>query len=309
MVYHSRVHQRQTGSDFNSNRVLVLGASGLLGSNVFNAFSTKFETHGTYFRSENYCEENLYKVDASDFRALKSRILELNPSRIINCLGLTSVEECESRPEASWKLNSEIPIFISYLAKKIGAQLIHVSTDHLFSKVEVPRSESEQVIPINQYGFTKMAAEKTILKQNEYALILRTNFFGHSEKESKSILDFAINSMKTNTVINGFDDVLFTPVGVSEISNFLINPISLKAKGLLNFASSETISKYEFMVMVSQVLKKYDAVINRTSISNSELSVPRPNYMALSATRLTNEFAYNLPTIQEMLENEIAGIV
>jgi dTDP-4-dehydrorhamnose reductase len=195
------------------------------------------------------------------------------------------------------------------LAKKIGAQFIHVSTDHFFSKAEVPRNESEQVIPINQYGFTKMAAEKTILKQNERALILRTNFFGHSEKESKSILDFAINSVKINKVINGFDDVLFTPVGVSEISNFLINPISLNARGLLNFASSETISKYDFMVMVSQVLKKYDAIINRASISSSKLIVPRPNYLALSATRLTNEFAYNLPSIQEMLENEIAGII
>lgn len=289
-------------------RVLVLGASGLLGSRVYEALSDKVETYGTYFRSTVKNNPNFYELDATNYTDLNTLIKKLHPNRIINCLGLTDVEECDKRPEANWKLNAEIPVQVSRLSQEISAQFIHISTDHYCSSLEVPRDESVPMKPINQYGFAKFAAENFILLENSSALIMRTNFFGISRKVDKSILNFAMNALNDNKPLDGFSDVFFNPVGISDIASFLISGESLLVTGLLNFASSDPISKYEFLKLIAQILGHSNELVRAASISDSKLTVPRPGYLALNPNRLVNHVGYLLPSLVQMLENEIAEL-
>jgi len=289
-------------------RVLVLGASGLLGSRVYEALSSRIETYGTYFRSTVKKSSNFYELDATNYSDLSTLIRKIQPSRIINCLGLTDVEVCDKRPEASWKLNAEIPVQISRLAQEISAQFIHISTDHYRSSLEEPRDESVPMKPINQYGFAKFAAENFILFENSEALILRTNFFGISRKVDKSILNFAMNALNDNKSLEGFRDVFFTPVGISDIARFLLSDQSLLITGLLNFASNEAISKHEFLKLVAQITGHSTDLVREASIKDSRLTVPRPSYLALSPNRLVNGVGYRIPSLREMLENEIINL-
>jgi len=289
-------------------RVLVLGSSGLLGSRVYEALSNKVETYGTYLRSTVKKSPNIYELDATNYTDLNTLIKKIQPNRIINCLGLTDVEVCDKRPEASWKLNAEIPVQISRLAQEISAQFIHISTDHYYSSLEEPRDESVPMKPINQYGFAKFAAENFILFENSDALIMRTNFFGISRKVNKSILNFAMTALNDNKSLDGFSDVFFTPVGISDIARFLHSDQSLLVTGLLNFASSDPISKYEFLKLIAQILGHSDELVRDASIRDSKLTVPRPNYLALNPNRLINEIGYPIPRLREMLENEIADL-
>jgi len=289
-------------------RVLVLGASGLLGSRVYEALSSKVETYGTYFRSTVKKSSNFYELDATNHSDLSTLIRKIRPRRIINCLGLTDVEVCDQRPEASWKINAEIPAQISRLSQEISAQFIHVSTDHYYSSLEELRDESVSMMPINQYGFAKFAAENFILFENSEALILRTNFFGISRKVDKSILNFAMNAFNGNKPLDGFSDVFFTPVGISDIARFLLSNQSLLVTGLLNFASSEAISKYEFLKLIAQITGHSTDLVKESSIKDSQLTVPRPSYLALSPNRLVNDVGYLIPSLREMLENEIINL-
>ena len=289
-------------------RVLVLGASGLLGSRVYEELSDKVETYGTYFRSTVKNSPNFYELDATNYTDLNTLIKKIHPNRIINCLGLTDVEECDKRPEANWKLNAEIPVQISRLSQEISAQFIHISTDHYCSSLEVPRDESVPMKPINQYGFAKFAAENFILFENSSALLLRTNFFGISRKVDKSILNFAMNALNDNKPLDGFSDVFFNPVGISDIARFLISGESFLVTGLLNFASSDPISKYEFLKLIAQILGHSNELVRAASISDSKLTVPRPGYLALNPNRLVNQVGYLLPSLLKMLENEIAEL-
>ena len=289
-------------------RVLVLGASGLLGSRVYEELSSRIETYGTYFRSTVKKSSNFYELDATNYSDLSTLIRKIQPSRIINCLGLTDVEVCDKRPEASWKLNAEIPVQISRLAQEISSQFIHISTDHYRSSLEEPRDESVPMKPINQYGFAKFAAENFILFENSEALILRTNFFGISRKVDKSILNFAMNALNDNKSLEGFRDVFFTPVGISDIARFLLSDQSLLITGLLNFASNEAISKHEFLKLVAQITGHSTDLVREASIKDSRLTVPRPSYLALSPNRLVNGVGYRIPSLREMLENEIINL-
>lgn len=289
----------------NRKRVLVLGASGLLGESVFNAFRTKNFTFGTYFKSKSHSGDNLIQIDLSDSFSIKKLIKDLSPTHIINCFGLTDVELCEKRPEATWKLNTDIPAFISNLAFEKEIRFIHISTDHYFSKENMPRNEKIKMVPVNQYGYSKFNAEKFILQNNPSSLILRTNFFGHSMSSRKSIFDFALSNLQDGKSINGFEDVVFSPVGVEEISKFLTSPVSNEAQGLLNFTGVCVISKFDFLIKIAEIIKAPLDLVKRSSIKDSFLKVKRPNYLALDCTRLMDQLGYQVSSLEEMLRIEL----
>jgi dTDP-4-dehydrorhamnose reductase len=308
MDYHNPMTEIWSQKNPQPERVLVLGASGLLGSRVYKVLSNKFETYGTYFRSIATKDPNIYELDATNYSELNTLIKQIQPNRIVNCLGLTDVEVCDNRPEASWKLNAEIPVQISRMSQEISAQFIHISTDHYYSNLEEPRDEMVPVKPINQYGFAKFAAENFIRFENSSALILRTNFFGISRKIDKSILNFAMNALSNNKFLDGFNDVFFAPVGVSDIAKFLLSDQSHSVTGLLNFASSDPISKYDFLKLIAQISGHSDELVREASIKDSKLTVPRPSYLALNPNRLVHQLGYPIPSLGEMLENEIAEL-
>jgi len=290
-------------------KILILGASGFLGSHLLETLSESVETIGSYMNPKQKLSTNLHKLNATNYQELDSFIVRVAPTVIVNCVGLTDVEACELRPEASWKLNAAIPIRVAGLAKSMNIKFIHISTDHFYSKINSPRSEIAQLIPINQYGYSKLHAEKSILVNNPDSLVLRTNFFGHSNNGKKSILDFAISTLEGGHKINGFDDVVFSPVGIHEISRFLLSEFSERTTGVLNFASTRPLSKYEFMVMVAKARGFSESQVLRSEIRFSNLKVGRPSYLALDPGRLIKDLQYPMPKIENMLEKELAAFV
>lgn len=101
MVYYNQMVEMRLQTNLEPRRVLVIGASGLLGSRIFRVLSSKVETYGTYFRSSSMNLPNVYELDATNYSELSRLIKRIQPNRIINCLGLTDVEACDRRPEAS----------------------------------------------------------------------------------------------------------------------------------------------------------------------------------------------------------------
>ncbi len=290
-------------------RYLVFGASGLLGSRIFEDLSKDFETFGTFHSSVVTQTKYMRRINLAKPEEMLNVIAETKPTHIINCMGLTNVEKCELFPEASWKLNSEIPFRLARLTFKLNIRFIQISTDHFLSLENSPRSELDPVFGINQYGFTKIFAESLILSENPKSLILRTNFFGTSKIRFGSLLDFAMESIRGHVPIYGFDDVIFSPVGIGQICQFLKSQNISEAVGILNFASDRAISKYDFMILVSRAMGMPNAQIFRSSIESSSLTVRRPNYLALDPTRLTRELGFTMPKIDEMLRSEISRIV
>jgi dTDP-4-dehydrorhamnose reductase len=291
------------------SRFLVLGASGLLGSRVFDALKIHSRTFGTYLTNNEGINQDLIRIDLSSIDSLTELIDQLSPTHIINCFGLTDVEVCEARPEACWKANAEIPILISKISLEREIRFTHISTDHFQSNSNSPRDENQTMIPINQYGFAKFHAEKSILLANPNTLVLRTNFFGHSRNGKRSLLDFALGNLMSNRPLDGFDDVFFSPVGINQIAKFLVLRSQDNIQGLVNFGSSNSITKYDFLVMIAESIGAPTSLIRRSSISSSTLKVKRPDYLALDSSLLLHEFGYEVPSLREMLSEELQGVL
>jgi dTDP-4-dehydrorhamnose reductase len=286
-------------------KVLILGSSGLLGSSLSRSFSSKFQVTGTHYTHRPKSGiETIYLNVASP--GMFEKIIEtVSPQYVINCIGATSVEECERLPEKAMLLNAIFPYNIAKASNKFGFRFIQVSTDHYDSADYEARDEFMHPIALNSYGYSKLTGERLVLDEAPTAVILRTNFFGLSPRGNHSILDFAINSLSNSTPISGYEDVSFTPIGATQIGKFLESEMGRLMPGVLNLSGSESISKFTFLRQVAICLGLDPNLV--VSARSSELStwVTRPTNLSLDNSTLLSR-GFNLPSLKDMIHEELS---
>ena len=292
----------KTNKDLNNDksRLLIIGSSGFLGSNLYSLFKNNFDTYGTYFNN-NASGLPLLNCDANSNQNLDYLIANLKPSLIINCAGLVNVEHCEIRPEAAWLINTSLAANLALKCIEKNIKFIQISTDHFISQNNLPISENDIVAPLNQYSFTKLAAEDSIKLINPHALIVRTNFIGLSKLSNRSLLSWAYTELKNDHAIYGFDDVFFTPVSIPVLALALKALVQKNASGIYNISSHTKISKYELLVKACNIWNFNYHKIQKSSISESILRAQRPHDLSLNNTKLTMLVGNVIPGLEEMI--------
>jgi dTDP-4-dehydrorhamnose reductase len=284
---------------------LIIGSTGLLGSRLSKVLSNQYQLTCTHHKNSPLPGFNSKNVALTSLRELDQLFFSNNFDLVVNCAGLTNVEACEFRPEAAWQLNATLPYHLAILSQKYDSRLIHISTDHFFSEHKSPRSEIELMVPVNQYGHSKLAGEKFVLNFNKSATVIRTNFFGLSTQGSHSLLDFLVPKLSNNEIITGFEDVHFTPLGASTLASLISEIAKREIPGLINVAGSETVSKFDFACLVASALGSSRTLVHSGSVSSLGGAVARPSYLALDSTRLASTLKIQLPSIKSMIEDEL----
>jgi dTDP-4-dehydrorhamnose reductase len=117
------------------------------------------------------------QMDLANLDQVRNVIRQTKPTMIINPAAYTAVDLAESEPELAMRINGEAPGVMAEEAKKIGAVMIHYSTDYVFDGTKrAPYSEDDPTCPINVYGRTKLAGEQAIQAVGINHLILRTSW-------------------------------------------------------------------------------------------------------------------------------------
>ena len=179
------------------NKVLITGGSGLLALNWALTINKNFDVFlGYHKRQFNILNTKSIKLELEIYDELYSQLSNLSPKIIINTAGLTNVESCEKFPKLANKSNITIAKNLAKVSKFLNIKLVHISTDHLFDGKKTYYNEKDQINPLNVYGKTKAIGEKEILKINEDALIIRTNFFGWGTDYRNSFSDFIIQNLQ-----------------------------------------------------------------------------------------------------------------
>lgn len=286
-------------------KVLILGSSGLLGSSLSRSLSTKFEVIGTHFTHKAKTGNETIYLNVTSPGMFEKIIETVSPQYVINCIGATSVEECERLPEKAMLLNAVFPHHIAEASNKYGFRFIHVSTDHYDSPHHEARDEFMHPIALNSYGYSKLTGERLVLKEAPTSLVLRTNFFGVSPRGDHSILDFAINSLSNSIPISGYEDVLFTPIGVTQVGEFLVSEMGGLISGVLNLSGPESISKFTFLREVAIGLGLDPQLVVPAKSSELSTWVTRPTNLSLDNSRLLRG-GFNLPSLKDMIREELS---
>lgn len=234
--------------------IIVFGATGLLGSSICNHLKSKNIKYIGFSNSK----KELIKIDLLKKNKLIKILKKTNPKTIINCTGLTDVDECNKNIEKAYIKNSLIVknIVESLNDIKSKAYLIHISTDQIYNSKKIFKSslETEKNLS-NAYSITKYLGEKNI-ENYKNSLILRTNFFGKSvSKYKKSYSDFIIKSLQSKKKIKLPRNVIFNPLEINFLASKIIKLNNLKIKGIYNIGSKNSISKYKFGILIAKKFK------------------------------------------------------
>jgi dTDP-4-dehydrorhamnose reductase len=286
-------------------KVLILGSSGLLGSKISQILDSKFEVIGTHFNNAHNSTRDSIHLDVSSQDLFEEIVKKVSPQFVVNCVGLTSVDDCERLPEKAMLLNSLFPHRVAKASSKFKFRFIHVSTDHYGTTSSEVRNELMDPIPVNSYGYSKLAGERLVLNESPDALILRTNFFGVSASGNHSILDFAVNSLNGASPVYGYEDVWFSPLGVTQIGRFLEKALEGDLAGVLNLTGTESITKLDFLRAVAVALELDPNRVIPAKSSNFSSLVSRPTNLSLDNSKLRS-LGVKLPALRDMIEEELS---
>ena len=248
-------------------RVLVTGATGMLGSNFVKNMQSRYNIYATGRENfEGNPAQNFLKYDLLSHN-YNELIQWSRPDVIIHCAALTNIDYCEQNEEESLLINGESVKKLLSVCKE--AKIIYISTDAVFPINRKISKESDYTAPHNIYGKSKELGEKYILEAGYPHCIVRTTPVGLNINKNKfSFLDWIISSLKNEKKISLFYDWIFSPISVwhliDELDWFINNDIS----GSFHISGVEPISKYHFGKILAKELNLSINGISKTRSIN-----------------------------------------
>ena len=279
-------------------KVLVAGGTGLLGTFLVKQLNDQ----GIKNISHGHKSEAQLNFDMTDFNQVKMFLDKINPKLIVNLVCLSDVEKNEKDYQLAKKLNIQPVVNISKWinSKEENIKFIQVSTDHVYDKEGI--NCEEDVVIKNNYAETKFEAEKIALSAN--ALILRTNFFGRSLNPNReSFTDWIDRNIeRQNFPLNLFNDVYFSPIHISTLSEIIIKLFKSYNSGVYNLGSKDGMSKAQFALEYSDILKNDKSKIKLTSIDKMKFAANRPKGMMMDISKFEKKFNIELPSLREEIK-------
>lgn len=260
-----------------SERILILGASGMLGSMLFKCFH-EYSGHdvlgvirsNSLFKNYSTSQAHALRVidDILNPNTARAIILDFKPTYVINCIGLVKQLGESLNPLLALPINSIYPHQLDHICTDIGCKLIHFSTDCVFSGTSGNYSEDSIADARDLYGLSKYLGEVSSLN----AITLRTSIIGHELTRHSSLLDWFL---KSDVRVLGFKNAVFSGLTTRAIYDVIIDHI-IPIKGLsgLFHLASHPISKFDLLLAIKseygkiiEVIPSESPVVNRSLAS------------------------------------------
>ena len=262
-----------------SERVLVIGA-GFLGGNI----AEKFKDHIITQTNLTKINKNSYILDITDEKQVVDCFHDVKPSIVINCAANTNIDFLERNTPTAYSINGEGIRNLAVTCKKSDVRLIHISTDGIFDGISGNYTEEDKPNPINVYAKSKVIGEENIMKNCLNHVIVRTNFYGN-HPQGKSLFNNILSKLKNRERFTGFDDVIFSPLEVSNLSDLISDVTFSNYRGILNLSSNESISKYQLCCKMADVFGFDSNLIKKGSIDDAGFIAKRPKNTSLTNTK------------------------
>jgi dTDP-4-dehydrorhamnose reductase len=280
-------------------RILVTGASGLLGLNFALQFGGQAGPHtiiGT--ANQNSLADapfELLQVDLARPGTAHRLVAQVKPDLVLHCAAIANLEISEANPHLAERLNGEVPGEFAAATAQAGIPLVHISTDAVFDGLSGDYSELDIPNPINNYARTKLAGEQAVARHNSRAIIARVNFYGWSLSGKRSLGEFFFNHLKAGSPAKGFTDIIFCSLQVNILGQILLDMVAGGLSGLYHVLSSECLSKYEFGCRIANQFGFDPHLVRPVSWVEAGLTAPRSPNLNLRTDKLANALGRLLP--------------
>jgi dTDP-4-dehydrorhamnose reductase len=224
-----------------SRRILLTGATGSLGRAVYGrARSAGWDVTGTCFAQP--AETAVEQLDIRDPAAVRTALWRLLPDVVIHT--------AKGRDPEDWRATADGAAHVAVAAAAIGARLVHVSTDAVFSGRDVHYDEDALPDPISRYGSAKAAAETAVRAVDPGAAVVRTSIILGDGRGAHELLTHGLASGRIRGAL--FTDEIRRPVHVDDLADALLELAVNGYRGVLNVAGADAISRYDLGLLVAR---------------------------------------------------------
>lgn len=279
-------------------QVTVFGSGGLLGRALCKHLeAADHQVHRFVRTAQQPCRNE------AEIAQCFAETLRVAPDCVINLIADTSVDHCNQEMGNAALLNCFVPQALAHLCRG-RSHLIHISSDQVYSGIGPHRETLTH--PINTYALTKLVGEYPVLQNG--GCVLRTNFFGKSLTPGRhSFSDWLIQAGRSGMPLNVFDDVYFSPLGISSLCNAIFRAMDCQLSGLYNLGAVNGISKANFAYRLFEQMHLDQALLNPISVATARLTAPRPNDMRMDSSKFAEAANFSLPTIEKEIIHEASN--
>lgn len=276
-------------------RILILGGDGMLGHQLLKAWQQRHEVRCTlrqdlpaYANFGLFSAANSYTgIDVRSLERLTEVMADFHPEAVVNCVGIVKQRPTAKESIPSLEINALLPHRLAVLCNGIGARLIHMSTDCIFSGKKGNYQENDPSDAEDLYGKTKYLGEV----QDENCLTLRTSIIGPELTRKKSLLEWFLAQPGP---VKGFRNAIFSGFTTLEMSRIIENIlIEHPAASGVYQASSEPINKHELLLLFREKLGHPIEIVPNDSFYCDR---------SLDSSRFRRSFNYAPPSWESMIE-------
>ncbi|MBC8043986.1 MAG: SDR family oxidoreductase [Rhizobacter sp.] len=302
-------------------KILLTGASGLLGGNILQAAASDPHTHllalhrdadfiiPPQFRTSTARDPATIDVQSMDLASHTElwNILSLwKPGAVIHTAAMADPATCERYPEAAETLNFTATRILADVCEQLGIRLVFISTDLVFDGTKDASEgfykEDAARNPVSLYARTKVRAEDHILNALENAMILRTSvMFGQSPRGTRSLNERLLLDYKQNKSLVFFEDEYRTPVDVSVLARIAVDAASNDLRGVYHAVGSERVSRAE---IARRLCAKYGidtSLLKFVKLSDARSFPERPPDCSLDNSKLLDAMNLVMPSMDEVI--------
>ena len=286
--------------------ILILGARGQLGIELQSAFRD----------AGHVVAHSRAECDLSQTDNIRSAVRAARPDVILNAAAYTAVDRAESEPGLVMRINGDAPGILAEEAKKVGALLVHYSTDYVFDGSKpAPYVEDDFTHPLNIYGSTKLAGERNIQQAGEKYLIFRTSWVvsPHGRNFLLTMLRLGQEREHLN-IVSDQHGAPTSALAIAEGTRGVLTGIAGHAhedfSGIYHMTCSghTTWCGFAQAIFASAPAEKPWASV--TGIPSTEYPTPamRPANSVLSNEKLKSAFGVELPSWQSALDTALRSM-
>lgn len=284
-------------------RLLVLGANGLLGSNVVaTALSREWEVVGTHHSERPDFDVPSHEFDVRDSERFGTLLDRVAPATVVNCAAMTDVDACEREPTLARAVNGTAP---GTLARSCGDREIgfcHVSTDYVFDgRTEELYSESADPNPIQVYGESKLAGDTAVRDAHPEPLVVRPSFVYGIHGSNGSLIGFPAwvrDRLQAGEELSLFSDQHVTPSRAGQVASTVLDLLAEEADGIFNVACRTCTTPYEIGVTLRNRLDCEETSIEAASQDDIDRPADRPRHTCLDVSKVEARLDRAQPTLE-----------
>jgi dTDP-4-dehydrorhamnose reductase len=292
-------------------KILLTGSNGLLGQHLVKLLletttheiiaTSRGENRLPFTSSERY---KYFSLDITDGIAVNDFILSSKPDVIIHAAAMTQPDLCEENEVECWSVNVTATRFLTDAAEKVNARFIYISTDFVFDGLHGPYKETDEPAPVNYYGSSKLAAEKSVSSSKLKWTIVRTVLvYGNILVGNRSnIISWVKENLESNHPIKVVSDQWRTPTYVEDLAKGILLVLEKNATGIYHISGEEGLSPYDMAVATADYLHLDKSLMTKVNADTFTQPATRPLKTGFIIDKAKKELGYQPISFNEALK-------